>query len=54
LLKNKKQHVVKVIDRDRSELYEATNIAQAYDSQTWRWIRVKQWFADYKNDYTMS
>ena len=52
-LKNKKRSLSKVIDKRQRETYEATNMAQAYESETWQWIRVKQWFNDYKDDYTL-
>jgi len=53
-LKNKKQTIVEVADKKQSTTYAATNIAQAYESQPWQWIRVKQWFNDFKDDYTLS
>jgi len=53
-LKNKKRSIAVVTDKKKDRPYEATNMAQAYESQTWQWIRVKQWFNDYKDDYTMS
>jgi len=54
-LKNKKKvSPRRVTEKKQKPTYEPTNISQAYESQTWRWIRVKQWFNEYKDDYTMS
>ena len=54
LLKNKKQSNIKIFDRKKDRVYEATNMAQAYDSKYWSWRRVNRWFKTYRDDYTMS
>ncbi|MBU0684114.1 MAG: hypothetical protein KJ864_07505 [Candidatus Omnitrophica bacterium] len=54
-LKNKKRRTIARIFESgkKKRTYEATDIAQVYESQRWQWIRVKQWFNDHKDDYTM-
>ena len=54
-LKNKKGTRSRpIIQEAHKAAYEPSNIAQAHDNQLRRWIRVKQWFNDYKDDYTLS
>ena len=53
-LKNKKHTRVRVLERNKNAGYEPTEIAHAYDSQRWQWIRVKQWFNDHKEEYTLT
>ena len=55
MLKNKKRSEFRVFDsKKKNQLYEATNMAQAYDSTYWSWRRVNGWFKKYRDDYTMS
>jgi len=33
--------------------YEPTNIDSAYNSDYWRWKRVKAWYKEFKEDYSV-
>ncbi len=54
LFKNPAKRKTKVVRFNNGVSYEASNMAQAYESTRWQWTRVNQWFKDHKEDYSLS
>ena len=44
------QQIIEKIDNNTLNSYEPSNISYAFDSDLWRWRRMKEWFAEHNQE----